>query len=59
MKKLKRFELKNLIGGLLPEETADCSKSDCQKKEDGTRKKCPTGCSCVSAEGNPCEKATA
>jgi hypothetical protein len=57
---LNRAEMKAVLGGIdstLDEaEAASCSKSNCQLQADGTRKKCPTGCSCDSSEARPCYK---
>lgn len=54
MKSLTRNEMKNVFGGLSME--AKCSASNCQKDENGVRRKCPTGCDCDSAESSPCYK---
>jgi hypothetical protein len=58
MQSLSRTEMKKVLGGDASEQEigsgAVCSDSNCQKKDDGTRKTCPSGCKCDSAEGNPC-----
>ena len=55
MQSLSRTEMKKVFGGNAPGDD-DCSKSDCQPDINNVKKKCPTGCSCDSAEGNPCYK---
>ncbi len=54
LKSLTRNEMKNVFGGL--NEVAKCSDSNCQKDDNGVRKKCPTGCVCESSESRPCYK---
>lgn len=56
MKSLSRAEMKKVLGGVAPPDDAKCSDSNCDKDINGVRKKCPTGCSCDSAEGSPCYK---
>jgi hypothetical protein len=55
MESLSRTEMKKILGGVAPSGGgAACKDSDCQPEANGVRKKCPTGCKCDSAEGNPC-----
>lgn len=55
---LSRADMKVLLGGVdtTLEGEVKCSDYNCQKQADGTRKKCPEGCSCESSETRPCYK---
>lgn len=57
LKALTRTQMKKVSGGALtPPIGGKCSDSNCLPDANGVKAKCPTGCSCDSAEGNPCYK---
>jgi hypothetical protein len=57
---LSRADMKVVLGGadstLESGDGTKCSDHNCQMQADGTRKKCPEGCSCESSETRPCYK---